>query len=297
MQYLTFYTMKQKQFGGLSAEFTNFDKAKVVILPVPFDATSTWIKGADKGPEALIAASANMELFDINSDSEVYKIGIHTADAVHERKSPEKMVKEVQSTVTQWLKKKKFPVILGGEHSVSIGAINAMAEYYKDKDLTILQFDAHADMRQSYEGTKYNHACVMARAAEVAPIVQVGIRSMSIEESHDIQDGRVFYADVVTDTTNKTWMYDFLNKLTKNVYITIDLDAFDPSIMPATGTPEPGGLKWYPTLELLRKVNENTNIVGFDVVELCPMKYNKAPDFLAARLVYHLLTYKFSPER
>lgn len=289
--------MKQKQFGGLTEEFTAFDKAKVVILPVPFDATSTWIKGADKGPEALIAASANMELFDINSDSEVYKIGIHTADAVNERKSPDKMVKEVQSRVTQLLKKKKFPVILGGEHSVSIGAINAMAEYYKDKDLTILQFDAHADMRQSYEGSKNNHACVMARAAEVAPVVQVGIRSMSIEESHDIQDGRVFYADVVTDTTNKTWMYDFLNKLTKNVYITIDLDAFDPSIMPATGTPEPGGLLWYPMLEMLQKVNEKANIVGFDVVELCPMKYNKAPNFLAARLVYHLLTYKFGPQR
>lgn len=289
--------MKQKQFGGLPQEYTDFEKARVVILPVPFDATSTWIKGADKGPEALIAASANMELFDIASDSEVYKIGIHTADAVHERRSPEKMVKEVQTRVTQLLKKKKFPVIIGGEHSVSIGAIKAMADYYKDKELTIVQFDAHADMRKTYEGSENNHACVMARAAEVAPIVQVGIRSMSTEESDDVQAGRIFYADIVADTTNKTWMYDFLNKLTRNVYVTIDLDVFDPSIMPATGTPEPGGLLWYPMLELLQKVNEKANIVGFDVVELCPMKYNKAPDFLAAKLVYQLLTYKFSPER
>ena len=289
--------MKQKQFGGLPEEYTRFENAKVVILPVPFDATSTWIKGADKGPEALIEASANMEVYDIVTDSEVYKIGIHTADPVYERKSPDKMVKEVQATVLQLLKKKKFPVVVGGEHSVSIGAIKAFAEYYKDKDFTVLQFDAHADLRREYEGLANNHACVMARAAEVAPIVQIGIRSMSFEEREDVQAGRIFYADTLMDSNNKTWMYDFLNKLTKNVYITIDLDVFDPSIMSATGTPEPGGMFWYQMLEILQKVNEKTNIVGFDIVELCPMKYNKAPNFLAAKLLYQLLTYKFSPEQ
>lgn len=285
--------MKVKQFGGLPDQYTNFDSAKVVILPVPYDGTSTWIKGADKGPEALIEASCNMEVYDILSDSEVQRVGIHTTDPVKEHRSPERMAKEVEIRIMQLLKKRKFPVIIGGEHSVSIGAIRACAEYYKDKDFSVLQFDAHADLRREYEGSAYNHACVMARAAEVAPIIQVGIRSMSAEEREDAQPDRIFYAHNMLDGSNKTWMYDLLNKLTKNVYITIDLDVFDPSIMPSTGTPEPGGLLWYKMLDMLEKVNENTNIVGFDVVELCPMKYNKAPNFLAAKLVYQLLTFRF----
>jgi agmatinase len=204
------------------------------------------------------------------------------------------MSREVELKVSQLLKKKKFPVIIGGEHSVSIGAFKAFADFYKGTDITILQFDAHADLRQEYEGSKYNHACVMARAAEVAPILQVGIRSMSYEERADVKPERVFYAHNMLDTSNNTWMYDLLNKLNKNVYITIDLDVFDTSVMPATGNPEPGGMLWYQMVDILQKVNEKTNIVGFDVVGLSPIKYNKAPNFLAAKLVYQLLTYKFS---
>lgn len=286
--------MKCKNFGGLPDQFAKFETSKVVIIPVPFDGTSTWIKGADKGPEAIIEASCNMEIYDIAADNEVYKIGIHTMDPIRERRSPERLAKDVEVKVSQVLKKKKFPVLLGGEHSVSIGAMKAFAEFYKG-DLTILQFDAHADLRQEYEGSRYNHACVMARAAELAPILQVGIRSMSFEERADVMPERMFYADYILDTGNNTWMYDLLNKINKNVYITIDLDVLDPSIMPSTGTPEPGGILWYPLLEILNKVNLKTNIVGFDVVELCPMKYNKAPNFLAAKLVYQLLTYKFGP--
>ncbi len=287
--------MKYKNFGGLPEQYTKFENSKIVIVPVPYDGTSTWIKGADKGPEALIEASANMEVYDIAADNEVYKVGIHTTDPIRERRSPEKLAKEVETKITQLLKKKKFPVIIGGEHSVSIGAFKAFADYYKDGDFTILQFDAHADMRQEYEGSKYNHACVMARASELAPVLQVGIRSMSYEERADVKPERVFYADYILDTGNNTWMYDLLNKLGKNVYITIDLDVLDPSIMSSTGTPEPGGMGWYQLIEILQKVNQKSNIVGFDVVELCPMKYNKAPNFLAAKLVYQLLTYKFGP--
>ncbi|MGE5382832.1 MAG: agmatinase [Omnitrophica WOR_2 bacterium] len=287
--------MKHKNFGDLPDEYSKFENSKVVILPVPYDGTSTWIKGADKGPEALIEASGNMEVYDIVADKEVYKIGIHTAEPIRERRSPEKVAKEVEAKITQLLKKKKFPVIIGGEHSVSIGAFKAFADFYKGNDLTILQFDAHADMRQEYEGSKYNHACVMARASELAPVLQVGIRSMSYEERADVKPERVFYADYILDQTNTTWMYDLLNKIGKNVYITIDLDVLDPSIMGSTGTPEPGGILWYQMIEILNKVNQKTNIVGFDVVELCPMKYNKAPNFLAAKLLYQLLTYKFLP--
>lgn len=287
--------MKHKNFGDLPDEYSKFENSKVVILPVPYDGTSTWIKGADRGPEALIEASGNMEVYDIVADKEVYKVGIHTADPIREKRSPEKVAREVEAKVTQLLKKKKFPVIIGGEHSVSIGAFKAFADFYKGNDLTILQFDAHADMRQEYEGSKYNHACVMARASELAPVLQVGIRSMSYEERADVKPERIFYADYILDQTNTTWMYDLLNKIGKNVYITIDLDVLDPSIMGSTGTPEPGGLLWYQMIEILNKVNQKTNIVGFDVVELCPMKYNKAPNFLAAKLLYQLLTYKFLP--
>lgn len=278
-----------KQFGDLPKEFTNFENSKVVIVPVPYDGTSTWMKGADKGPRALIEASCNMEVYDIHTDSEVHKVGIHTTDSITENESPEKMTDAVYQKVKQLFKKKKFPVVIGGEHSVSIGAIKAAADCFND--ITILQLDAHADMRQEYEGSKYNHACVMARASEYAPVVQVGIRSMSAEEREDIQPERVFYAEHIYDT--KIWMFDLLNKLSRNVYITIDLDVFDPSIMPATGTPEPGGLTWYHVLEILKKVSEQSNIVGFDVTELRPMKENKAPDFMAAKLIYTLLTYKY----
>ena len=276
-------------YGGLSDELCHFENAKIVVLPVPYDGTSTWVKGADKGPEALLEASANMELYDIETDSEVHKIGIHTMEAVTVNSSPEAMADAVYKQVSHIYKKKKFPVIIGGEHSVSIGAIKASHEHFED--LTVLQFDAHADMRKEYEGSGYNHACVMARAVEMGPIVQVGIRSMSAEEREDIQSDRIFYADRLRD--NKNFMFDLLNKLSKNVYVTIDLDVFDPSVMPSTGTPEPGGMRWYAMIETLQRVSEHSNIVGFDVVELCPNKYNRAPDFVAAKLVYQLLTYKF----
>ena len=278
-----------KQYGDLPKKYTDFENARVVIVPVPYDGTSTWLKGADKGPQALLEASANMEVYDVETDSEVHKVGIHTMPSVSEDASPDQMVDAVHERVKELLKKKKFPIVIGGEHSVSIGAFKAFAGYYKD--LTILQFDAHADLRQEYENSAYNHACVMARARELAPIVQVGIRSMSVEERDDIQPDHVFYASQIHE--HKTWMYEMLNKLTRNVYITIDLDVLDPSIMPATGTPEPGGLLWYQLLDILKIVSEQVNIVGFDVVELRPLKENKAPEFLASKLIYTLLTYKF----
>lgn len=278
-------------YGGLPEEFSKLESSKIVILPVPYDGTSTWIKGADKGPAALIEASENMEIYDIETDSEVHKKGIFTAPFLKTERKPEKMSQKVYEQTKQYLKRNKFTVVLGGEHSVSIGTIKAHAEKYED--LTIVQFDAHADMRDSYEGSKYNHACVMSRVKEMGtPVIQVGIRSMSVEERENVESERVFYADKIV-VNKQASMYELLNKLTKNVYITFDLDVLDPSIMPSTGTPEPGGLTWYTTIQILKSIFMKSNVVGFDVVELCPVKYNKSPEFLAAKLVYQMLTFKF----
>jgi len=280
----------RKNFGDLPKENSKLENSKVVILPVPYDGTSTWGKGADKGPEAIIEASANMELYDIETDSEIYKKGIFTAQAIKEKRSPELMSKKVKGEVEKFINMDKFIVLLGGEHSVSIGTIKAHAEKYKD--LSILQLDAHSDMREEYLGTKYNHACVMARAKELCPVVQVGIRSMDISEKKNIKKENVFFAEQLYNRTN--WMEKAIAKLTNNVYITIDLDVFDPSILPSTGTPEPGGLDWYKVLEFIKKVSENKNIVGLDVVELAPNKNEKSSDFLAAKLIYKILSYKFT---
>jgi agmatinase len=279
-------------YGGLTKEQTKFENSKIVIIPVPYDGTSTWIKGSDKGPQAIIEASANMELYNIPTNNEIYKNGIHTTRPIKINSNPQKVAEAVYQKTIEVVGKNKFPVIIGGEHSVSIGAMKAMSEVHDE--LTILQLDAHADLRTIYEKSKFNHACVMARAKEFSPVLQVGIRSMSVEESKHIDPDRVFYSDQIYD--NDEWMVEVMVKLTKNVYITIDLDVFDPSIMPSTGTPEPGGLFWYEVLKFLKKVNETSNIVGFDVVELCPNRYNKAPDFLAAKLIYSLLSYKFAKE-
>lgn len=276
-------------FGDLPEEFSALEQAGIVIVPVPYDRTSTWLKGADKGPAAIIEASAHMELYDIETDSEVYKKGIFTAEPVDGPELPEDMIDMVAEQVRKHLENDKFVVVVGGEHSVSLGPVRAHIE--KNADITVLQLDAHSDLRDEYEGSRYNHACVMARIMELCPIVQVGIRSMDSSEKQFLDKNRVIFArDILS---NKKWTEKVLSKLSENVYLTIDLDVFDPSIMPSTGTPEPGGLLWYDVLGLLRAVFENRNVAGFDVVELCPDERNKAPDFLAAKLIYKLMSYKF----
>jgi len=260
-----------------------------VIIPVAYDGTSTWMKGADEGPDAIIEASVNMELYDIETDCEVYKRGIFTENAIGGDITTREMITAVEEAVRYYLEEDKFTVVIGGEHSVSIGSIQAHAKKY-DK-LTVLQLDAHADLRDEYNGSKYNHACVMARAKELCPIVQVGVRSMSSSEKESADKSRMFLAEDIHDNTD--WTKKAISKLSENVYVTIDLDAFDPSVVPSTGTPEPGGLLWYEVLAFLKSVSDQKNIVGFDVVELCPDGSNKAPDFLAAKLIYKLLSYKF----
>jgi agmatinase len=283
----------ETNFGDLPEEFSAIEVSKNVIVPVPYDITSTWIKGADKGPRAIIEASANMELYDVETFFEAYKEGIFTDEALAEDSSPENMVAATKKRVWNHLEKNKFTVVIGGEHSVSIGTISAHAE--KFNDICVLQLDAHADLREKYEGSAYNHACVMARVKEFCPIVQVGIRSMDLTEQKTLDKDRTFFAKDIHN--NNIWVERVLSLLSDNIYITIDLDVFDPSIMPSTGTPEPGGLLWYDVLVLLRRVVEEKKLVGFDVVELCPNENNKAPDFLAAKLIYKILTYKYYLER
>ncbi len=275
-------------FGGLPDKYSSYKNSDIVILPVPFDKTSSWIKGADKGPAAIINASKNMELYDIETGTEVYTRGIHTAKAVVSSNS-KTMINKVQKVVSNFLEDRKFVTVLGGEHTVSLGSIKAHAERFSN--LSILHLDAHTDMRDSYEGNKYSHACVMARAKEVTDkIISVGIRSMDSSELKNIDSEYIFYASKTRRDRN--WINKATGKLSSNVYITVDLDVFDPSIMPSTGTPEPGGPGWYDVLELIETVSKKRNIVGFDIVELCPSN-NPAPDFLTAKLIYKIFSLIF----
>ncbi len=234
-------------------------------------------------------ASANMELYDIETDSEVYRRGIHTDEPVTEGRDPETMVKAVQERVEGWLKRDKFVVTIGGEHSVSLGAVRAHHQKYPG--MSVLQMDAHADLREEYLGSPFNHACVMARVRELCPVTQAGIRSMDISERKNMDPGRVFFQEQIV--RDPDWMDRVMATLNRQVYLTLDLDVLDPSVMPSTGTPEPGGMEWYRLLALLRRVSREKEVVGFDVVELCPTETNKAPDFLAAKLIYKMLSYRY----
>jgi agmatinase len=276
-------------FGGNEVVY-NYSESRIIIVPVPYDGTSTWMKGADKGPDAILEASVNLEFYDVETSTEAHLVGINTIAPVLEKESPNQLVKAVYDTLLSLLSEKKFPVIIGGNHTVSIGAIRAFSEYFDN--LTVLQLDAHSDLRQVYEGSEFNHACVMARAREFSPMVQVGIRSMSVEELPFAEKDRIFYSHELY--YDKSLYKKAIDKLTENVYITIDLDVFDPSIMPSTGTPEPGGPAYFELLHFIRDVIKNRNVVGFDVVELCPSASNKSPDFIAAKIIYQLLSYKFA---
>jgi agmatinase len=282
----------KKTYAGIPEQYAKLETAKVVLIPVPYDGTSTWQKGADKGPEAFLSASNNMELYDIETDNEVYKEGIYLTEAVTENESPEKMVDAVHSEVKKYINKNKFVTIFGGEHSISIGTIRAFNECFNS--LSVLHIDAHADLRKRYEGSTYNHACAVYEANENSNLVQVGIRSMDISETRVMNKEKVFFAHDMA--VSEYWMDDVIDQLTGNVFITFDLDALDPSIMPSTGTPEPGGLLYFETLEFLKKVFTKRNVVGFDIVELCPNPQEKSSDFLAAKLYYKMLSYKFSSE-
>jgi agmatinase len=247
------------------------------------------MKGSRHGPQALLEASANMELYDIETDSEVFKRGIVTLPPMRCPKPPSEMVAAVYDKAVTILEEGKFLVGIGGEHTVSVGLVRAAAERYRN--LSVIQFDAHSDRRDTYGGEKYSHACVMARIGEICPFVQVGIRSMDVSEKDVLDSSRTFFAhDIINGRDAVSGIVD---NLSENVYLSVDLDVFDPSVMPSTGTPEPGGLDWQTINELIASVVEEKNVVAADITELLPHPSNRAPDFLAAKLLYRILSMVF----
>jgi agmatinase len=281
-----------QNFAGLMPPYTNLTTAKVVILPVPYDGTTEWHSGTREGPQAIINASRYLELYDIELEREIYKVGIHTLSEVQPSfDSPERMINKVYRIARELIRQAKFLVMLGGEHSLSLGMIKALKEGFQD--LCILQLDAHADLRNEYLGTKYSHACVMRRVMEICPVVQVGIRSLSWEEQQFLTQNNMhpFFAVSSSDLASPEQIMASLND---NVYISIDLDVFDPSVMSAVGTPEPGGMQWHEILNLLRLVALHRRVIGFDLVELCPKEGPASCAFLAAKLAYKLIGYAVS---
>lgn len=284
--------MTKRNYADIPDKYARLDSARVVLIPVPYDGTSTWQKGADKGPEAFLNASDNMELFDIETRSEPYRKGIYLTPPVSENASPEKMVEAIYKTTKNYIQQDKFVTLFGGEHSISIGSIRAFKEQFEN--LTVVQLDAHTDLRPEYQGSKCNHACAVYEASKTTNLIQVGIRSMDVSEMEHLDENQTYFAHDLVNYDD--WMDDAVAQMTHHVFITIDLDAFDPSILPSTGTPEPGGLFWYETLEFLKLIFKNKNVVGFDIVELCPNPQEKSSDFLAAKLYYKMLAYKFKYE-
>ncbi len=278
-----------RTYAGIEKKYAGYQKAAVLLQSIPYDGTSTWGKGADAGFDAFLEASENMELYDIETDSEVYKQGVHILPPILESASPEAMCQRVYEQTRELLKTGKFLTFFGGEHSVSIGVIRALCEAHPG--ITIVQLDAHADLRESYLGSPCNHACAMHEASRHANLVQVGIRSMDVSEKQYLDKNKCFFAQDIAGSAD--WIPDALARMGDTVYITIDLDVFDPAVMPATGTPEPGGLTWYPVLKFLKEIFKEKRVQGFDIVELAPVKGNKAPEFLVAKLYYKLLSYQF----
>lgn len=285
-------------FGGIDEEqYSSFDPARVLIWPISYEGTVSYGTGTGAGAMAIVEASRNMELYEEETDAEVYKIGIHTLEEFKPRETPEMMMEELYGRTKELVDTGKFVCMLGGEHSVSAPVIKAHAEKYHD--LSVLQIDAHADLRDTYDGTPHSHASIMARVVKDLriPSVQVGIRSISAEEARLIETGiptKIFWARDIVGKTD--WIENAIDGLTDNVYLTIDIDGLDPSIVPTTGTPEPGGLGWYETLALIRRLAERKNVVGMDLVEYSYFENYDSPAFLCSKLVYKSLGYIFRDE-
>ena len=282
-------TTAGKVFLDLPPEQCDPKTAIACVIPVPYDETSSWMKGADRGPEAIIDASSIVEFYDIQTDSEPCARGIATLPALDVAGlDPIEMTARVRSAAAAVLAEGRFPIVLGGEHSVTIGAVEAAHDRYPN--VSVLQIDAHGDTRDSYLGSTHNHACVMARARAMCSIVQVGIRAVDAEEMKTLDRHRVFFAHDIAGKQDLSWMDRVVELLSDEVYLTIDVDGLDPTLIPATGTPEPGGLSWYEVNELVRRVTQKRTLVGFDVVELLPMEGHHASAFTAAKLVYRVLS-------
>ncbi len=283
------------EFGGTTPTTTDFEHARVVIFPVPLDRTTSYVPGTRNGPHEILVASSHMELWDEETGTDVHSIGIFTLPEIEFPYARiDDVMREIHRVAAEIVSYGKFPFILGGEHSITAPIVEAVAA--RHRNLSVLQIDAHADLRDSFMGTPFNHACAMRRVLDHARLTQVGIRSLSPEEAAAAPGlaTRMFYDHNMRD--DPQWMDRVVESLSDTVYITIDADGLDPAIMPAVGTPEPGGLSWYETLKLLRKVIDARHVVGCDLVELAPLAGNVAPNFLCAKLVYKILSYRFGAE-
>jgi agmatinase len=285
-------------FGGIDdTRYTDLNAARILILPVSYEGTVSYGTGTGAGAMAIVDASRNMELYEEETDSEVYQLGIHTLPEFTPRDTPDSMMADLYSHTKKLLDLDKFICMLGGEHSVSAPIIKA--HYEKYPNMSVLQIDAHADLRDTYDGTPHSHASIMARVVKDLgiPSVQVGIRSISADEAKSLKSGlptKIFWARDIVGKTD--WIDDAVDSLTDDVYLTIDIDGLDPSIVPTTGTPEPGGLGWYETLTLIRKLAESKRVVGMDLVEYSYVANYDSPAFLCAKLVYKSLSYIFQKE-
>lgn len=279
-------------FLGLPDEFTAFDRAKVVILPVPYESTTSYQAGTRDAPHEIIWASRNVELYDEELGAEPYKIGIHTLDEmIPKLGNADAMMDDLYKISRQIVQSGKFQVTLGGEHAITAPLVRAHLERWPS--LAVLQIDAHADLRDSYEGSRHSHASALRRVVEMCPVVHVGIRNISFDEVQALPKlkSKIFYMkDIEKDPD---WFVKVVDELPEHVYFTIDVDGLDPSIMPATGTPEPGGLTWKNMMDLTKEVTHRRNLVGMDLVELCPQGGAKAPVFLCAKLIYKILGLTF----
>jgi agmatinase len=285
-------------FGGIEEEnYSSFENARILIWPVAYEGTVSYGTGTGAGAMAIVDASRNMELYEEETDTEVFHLGIHTLDEFEPRGTPAETMGSLYSYATDLLKHDKFLCMLGGEHSISAPVIKAHHEKYPG--LSVLQIDAHADLRDTYDGTPHSHASIMARVVKDLriPSVQVGIRSISGDEARSLKEGlptKIFWARDVVGKTD--WIADAVDSLSDEVYLTIDIDGLDPSIVPTTGTPEPGGLGWYETLALIRRVAEKKRIIGMDLVEYSYFENYDSPAFLCSKLVYKTLSYVFQNE-
>lgn len=279
-------------FGGLQLPR---EEARAVLIPVAYDLTTTYGAGARNGPRSLLEASTHMELFDEELGFSPIDVGLHTEEIVDQIASgPERMVREVAERIGEVLDEGRFPILVGGDHSLTIGSFLALEE--RRQSITVLHLDAHADLREEYQGTRYSHACVMARGRERFPCVSVGIRSLSEPEWVRVQQERLalFPARRIREDREE-FLAEVGPLLARPIYLTVDLDVLDPSILPSTGTPEPGGLLWEEVLWVIRSLTKGRVVVGFDLMELSPIPGLRAPDFLAAKLLNKILGYTCPP--
>lgn len=284
-------------FGGIAEdEFSGFEQARVLVWPISYEGTVSYGTGTGRGAEAIIDASRNMELYDEETDAEVYKLGIHTLDESPSIEPPARMMESLLERGRELVATGKFLTMIGGEHSVTAPVIRAHAERYDN--LSVLQIDAHADLRDEYDGTPHSHASIMARVTRDLrlPSVQCGIRSISAEEARSLDElpTRIFWAKDIVGRSD--WWDAAVDGLTENVYLTIDIDGLDPSLVAQTGTPEPGGLGWYETIGLIRTLARKRRVVGMDLTEYSYVEGFEASAFLCAKLIYKSLAFIFESE-